>query len=67
MKEKGKWTIYVTYDRGIHGTMNAALLACKKLAKVHKSCEVMVNPHDFCVWNNMVNQKKLTIIFTQMI
>ena len=32
-KENGNWVIYVRCDKAIYGTMNAALLAYKKLAK----------------------------------
>ena len=33
-KENGKWVIYVICKKAIYGTMNAALLAYKKLAKL---------------------------------
>ena len=63
IKENEKWTIYVTFDRGIYGTMNSALLADKKLSKVLKSLGIIMNPFDPWAWHKMVNQKQLTVIF----
>ena len=62
-KERGKYVIYVLCKKAIYGTMNAALLAYKKLAKLFTQWEFKMNPYDLCVWNMMVNGKQLTIIF----
>ena len=53
-KENGNWVIYVRCDKAIYGTMNAALLAYKKLAKLFKEWGFVMNPYDPCVWNIMV-------------
>lgn len=62
-KERGKYVIYVLCKKAIYGTMNAALLAYKKLAKLFREWGFKMNPYDPCVWNKMVNGKQLTIIF----
>jgi hypothetical protein len=62
-KENGKYVIYVICKKAIYGTMNAALLAYKKLAKLFKLWGFKMNPYDACVWNKMVNGKQFTIVF----
>jgi hypothetical protein len=62
-KENGKYVIYVLCKKAIYGTMNAALLAYKKLAKLFREWGFKMNPYDPCVWNKMVNGKQITIIF----
>ena len=62
-KENGKWVIYVSCDKVIYGTMNAALLAYKKLAKLFREWGFVMNPYDPCVWNKMVGGKQMTIMF----
>ena len=62
-KENGKWVIYVICKKAIYGTMNAALLAYKKLAKLFRKWDFKMNPYDACVWNKMVNGKQFTIVF----
>ena len=44
-KENGNWVIYVRCDKAIYGTMNAALLAYKKLAKLFKDWGFVMNPY----------------------
>jgi hypothetical protein len=62
-KENGKWVIYVICKKAIYGTMNAALLAYKKLAKLFRAWGFKMNPYDACVWNKLVNGKQFTIVF----
>jgi len=62
-RENGKWVIYAICDHTIYGTLNAALLSYKKLARAFKEWELVMNPYDPCVWNVYVNKKQLTIIF----
>ena len=62
-KENSKWVIYVSCDKAIYGTMNAALLADKKLAKLFLEWGFVMNPYDPCVWNKMVDGKQMTIMF----
>jgi hypothetical protein len=62
-KENGKYVIYVLCKKAIYGTMNAALLAYKKLAKLFREWGFKMNPYDPCVWNKIVNGKQLTILF----
>ena len=53
-KENGKWVIYIICKKAIYGTMNAALLAYKKLAKLFRKWDFKMNPYDVCVWNKIV-------------
>ena len=62
-KESGKWDIRVTCDRGICVAMSDALLVCKKIDKMLKSWGLILNPCNPCVWNKIVNQKQLAVIF----
>ena len=62
-KENGKWTIYVECKKAIYGTMNAALLAYKKLAKLFKRWDMIMNPYDPCVWNKEINGSQFTVVF----
>ena len=55
--------MHVSCDRGVYGTMNAALLDYKKIAKVLKSWGLIMNPYDTCAWNKTANQKQLTVLF----
>ena len=59
-KENGKYVIYVLCKKAIYGTMNAALLAYKKLAKLFTQWGFKMNPYDPCVWNRMTNGKQLS-------
>jgi hypothetical protein len=43
-KENGKYVIYVLCKKAIYGTMNAALLAYKKLAKLFREWGFKMNP-----------------------
>ena len=62
-QENGKYVIYVLCKKAIYGTMNAALLAYKKLAKLFSEWGFKMNPYDPCVWNMTVDGKQFTIIF----
>ena len=44
-KENGRYVIYVVCNKAIYGTMNAALLAYKKLAKLLKDWGFVMNPY----------------------
>ena len=62
-QELDKWVIYVICTKAIYGTMNAALLAYKKLARLFYSWGMIMNPYDPCVWNKLVRLKQLTVMF----
>ena len=62
-QENGKWVLYVRCDKAIYGTMNAALLAYKKLAKLFTEWGFVMNPYDPCVWNKMVGNHQMSIMF----
>ena len=62
-KEHGRDIIYVICKKAIYGTMNAALLAYKKLAKLFKQWRLTMNPYDPCVWNRNINGKQFTVVF----
>ena len=61
--EKGKLVLYVICKKAIHGTMNAALLAYKKLAKLFKVWGFVMNPYDPCVCNKKLRKFQLSILF----
>ena len=63
VEENGKKVIYVVCSKAIYGTMNAALLAYKKLAKLFLVWGFVMNPYDPCVWNIMVGRDQMTIMF----
>jgi len=63
VQENGKCTIYVLCNKAIYGTINAALLVYRKLAKLFKSWGLIMNPYDPWVWNKDVNGEQLTIMF----
>ena len=62
-KENGKFVVYVVCKKAIYGTMNAALLAYKKLSKLFKQWGFVMNPYDPCVWNKMVEESQFSIMF----
>ena len=45
------------------GTLNAALMAHKKLTKLLRSWGLEMNPCDPCAWNKIVMEKQLTLMF----
>ena len=57
VRENGKWVTHAICDRTIYGTLNAALLSYKKLAKAFKGWGLIMNPCDPCVWNVNANGK----------
>ena len=63
VKEDGRDVIYAICNKAIYGTMNAALLAYKKLANLFKEWGFIMNPYDPCVWNKMVGKYQMTIMF----
>jgi len=62
-KERGKPVIYVQCKKAIYGTLNAAILAYRKLTGHLKSWGLNMNPYDPCVWNMNVNGSQLTAVF----
>ena len=62
-KENGRYVIYVVCNKAIYGTMNAALLAYKKLAKLLKDWGFVMNPYEPCLWNKMVGKHQLSMLF----
>ena len=50
-------------NKAIYGTMNAALLAYKKLAKRINSWGFTINPYEPCLWNKYINKKQMSILF----
>ena len=62
-KENGRAVIYVKCNKAIYGTLNAAILAYKKLTNHLKEWGFKVNDYDPCVWNKMVNGSQLTVVF----
>ena len=63
VKENGKDVIYVMCNKVTYGTMNAALLAYKKLANLLTDWGFVINPCDPCVWNKMIGKYQITIMF----
>ena len=64
-RENGKWILRVTCNKKIRGTLNTALMAFKKLAKVLKSCDLDMNPHR-CMCNYAEESNQLTLFFTSI-
>ena len=62
-REKGQWVIYVLCNRAIYGTMNASLLAYKKLAKLLTKWGFVMNVYDPCVWNKLIERTQCTIMY----
>ena len=62
-QENGRWVIYVICKKAIYGTMNAALLAYKKLANLFKQWGLTMNPYDPCVWNKDIEGSQFTVVF----
>ena len=58
-KEDGRCVIHVVCNKDIYGTMNAALLAYKKLAKLLSSWGFTMNPYEPCLWNKDINKKQM--------
>ena len=48
-EENRKWVTYVIFKKSIYCTVNAALLAYKKLAKIFQMWGFKMNPYDACV------------------
>ena len=61
--EHGRPVIYVKCNKAIYGTLNAAILAYKKLTGYFKKWGFTMNPYDPCVWNKMINGSQMTVIF----
>ena len=55
--------IYVRANKVIYGTVKAALKAYKKLAKYLRSWGLEMNPYNPCVWNKVVDDNQMTLIF----
>ena len=52
----------VTCDKGVHGTMNAALLVHEKLVRKFQEWWIIMNPYGPCVWNQTIGSKQLTLM-----
>ena len=61
-KENGRPVIYVVCNKAIYGTLNAAILAYKKLTKYFVEWGFKMNPYNPCLWNKNINGKQFTII-----
>ena len=62
-QENGKYVMYVKCNKAIYSTMNAVLLAYKKLAKLFSGWGSAMNPsYDPCVWNKMVGKHQMPIM-----
>ena len=62
-KEDGKWVICVLCQRATHGTMNAASLTHKKLARLWNQWGLTMIPCDPCVHNGLIDGEKFTVMF----
>ena len=54
-KENGKPVIYVLCNKAIYGTLNAAILAYKKLTKYFVEWKFNMNPYKPCLWTKNIN------------
>ena len=62
-RENGKWVMHAKCSKIMHRTINAALKACKKLARHLKKWKFVMNPYDPCAWNAVVSGTQLTLLF----
>jgi hypothetical protein len=62
-KEHGRLVIYVNCKKAIYGTLNAAILAYRKLTKFFEEWGFTMNPYEPCVWNKTFNGTQFTIVF----
>jgi hypothetical protein len=61
--ENGKTVLHVELLKALHGTLKAALLFWKLLSKQLVSWGFVINPHDWCVANKMINGKQCAILW----
>ena len=61
--ERGRPVIYVKCKKAIYGTINAAILAYKKLVGYLAEWGFEQNFYEPCCWNSMINGKQFTIVF----
>ena len=61
--ENGKWIMHVVCDKAIYGTMNAALLLHKKLAKAFRKQGLVMNLYDPYGWNNCAEDRQLIVLY----
>ena len=62
-KENGRPVIYVRCKKAIYGTLNAAILAYRKLTKNLYDWGLRMNPYEPCVWNSIEDGNQLTVVF----
>jgi hypothetical protein len=67
-KKHLKWhrkkpVIFVLCNKAIYGTLNAALLAYRKLIGHLSEWGFKMNPYEPCCWNKMVEGKQCTAVF----
>ena len=62
-RERGKPVIHVRCKKAMCGTLNAAILACKKLTGHLEDWGFKMNECEPCVWNKMVDGSQLTVMF----
>ena len=61
-KEHGRWATYIVCKKATYGTMNAALLACKKLAKLLAEWELAMSPYGPCARSKMAGNNQLAVM-----
>ena len=61
--ERGRPVIYVKCMKAIYGTINAAILAYKKLVGFLEEWGFEQNFYEPCCWNAMIEGKQCTIVF----
>ena len=62
-KEWGKPVIYVLCKKAICSTLNAAILAFRKLTGHLADRGFEMNPYDPCMWNSVMNGTQLSVVF----
>jgi hypothetical protein len=53
----------VICNKAIYGTLNAAILAYRKLTGHFQEWDFEMNPYDPCVWNKDIDDSQMTVIF----
>jgi Reverse transcriptase (RNA-dependent DNA polymerase) len=61
--EKGKRVLYAKLKKALYGTLRAALLFWRDLAKTLESYGFVINPYNRCVANIMIDGSQCTVVW----
>ena len=61
--KRGRKCMYTESNKAIYGTLEASLLFWKKISKSLEEMRYQRNEYDWCVMNNIIDNKKFTILW----